>query len=98
MPESNFTIKDISPLINYQGQWNEILTSNLDSSLNLYRNSSFHSTQDGTAQATWTFRGTALYIFGARRAGHGHYSVKLDDTAPEEFDGLPQSGSDEFQY
>ncbi|KAG8778282.1 hypothetical protein FRC12_025058 [Ceratobasidium sp. 428] len=98
MSESNFTIEDISPLISYQGQWSEILSPALDSSLSSYQNSSFHSTQDGTAQAIWTFRGSALYIYGARRAGHGHYSVKLDDAAPEEFDGRPQSGNDEFQY
>ncbi|KAG8781141.1 hypothetical protein FRC12_022202 [Ceratobasidium sp. 428] len=98
MSESNFTIEDISPLISYQGQWSEILSPALDSSLSSYQNSSFHSTQDGTAQAIWTFRGTALYIYGARRAGHGHYSVKLDDAAPEEFDGRAQSGNDELQY
>ncbi|KAG8718833.1 hypothetical protein FRC09_012036 [Ceratobasidium sp. 395] len=97
MSESNFTIEDISPLISYQGQWSEILSPALDSSLSSYQNSSSQSTQDGTAQAIWTFRGTALYIYGARRAGHGHYSVKLDDAAPEEFDGRPQSGNDEFQ-
>ncbi|QRV96711.1 hypothetical protein RhiJN_24729 [Ceratobasidium sp. AG-Ba] len=117
MSESNFTIKDISPLIKYQGQWTEVLDSNMDSSLSSYRNSSFHTTQDGTAQvysdyyrilmirvsdssgqASWTFRGTSLYVYGARRSTHGHYSVGLDDAPPEEFDGAPQSGQDQFQY
>ncbi|KAI0684583.1 hypothetical protein BC835DRAFT_1310487 [Cytidiella melzeri] len=78
MPIFNLTIDDASPLIRYQqsGQWSD--SPNNDVHLSSYLNATFHETDIYGATATLTFKGSAIYIFGAFRPNHGVYSVSLD--------------------
>ncbi|GJJ05854.1 hypothetical protein Clacol_000041 [Clathrus columnatus] len=75
----NFTVPDASPLINYSdGQWVEGSPTN-DSFTEDYTNKSFKVTFDAFSTATFTFVGTSITIFGAKRPNHGNYSVSLDN-------------------
>ncbi|KIP01363.1 hypothetical protein PHLGIDRAFT_362060 [Phlebiopsis gigantea 11061_1 CR5-6] len=77
MPEFNFTIDDIHPVIRYTaGQWGD--SSDADPLKSSYVNSTFHATGTLNASATLTFNGSAVYIFGAKRSNHDIYAVALD--------------------
>jgi hypothetical protein len=48
--------------------------------VNRYSGSSYSYTNSTGASATFTFNGTSVEIFGSKRANHGLYQVKVDDT------------------
>jgi hypothetical protein len=52
-----------------------------------YSQSSFTATTVDGASAIFTFNGTDVEIFGARRENHGSYHVKLDNTSYPPFSG-----------
>ncbi|KAG8729331.1 hypothetical protein FRC10_004062, partial [Ceratobasidium sp. 414] len=83
----NITIDDISPLITYKGQWLDSYKLAADPFTNRYWGDSFHSSQTDGSQASITFNGTAIYIFGAKRGNHGHYIVTIDNGQAQRFDG-----------
>ncbi|KAJ7643681.1 hypothetical protein FB45DRAFT_692561, partial [Roridomyces roridus] len=82
----NHTIDDISPLISYTGSsWHES-TPALDPLISQYSNDTFTLCNTAGSYATFSFNGTAIWIFGAKRPNHAPYSVTLDGvTTP--FDG-----------
>jgi hypothetical protein len=45
-------------------------------------------------QASFSFNGTAVWIFGAKRGNHGHYIVTIDNGQAERFDGYAPTQSD----
>ncbi|KAF8598670.1 hypothetical protein BDV93DRAFT_478274 [Ceratobasidium sp. AG-I] len=89
----NVTIDDLSPLITYKGQWDDSYKSG-DPYTNRYLGESFHATQSDGSQASFTFNGTAVYIFGAKRGNHGHYLVTVDNNQAQRFDGYAPTQSD----
>lgn len=86
---SNLTVDDFSPIIQYNGQWldSSNLTRAQDPFASRYRDGTFHSSQTNGSTATISFKGTEVYIFGAKRGNHGYYSVLVDEGEPERFDG-----------
>ena len=84
---SNFTVDDFTPLIEYSGQWLDSFNLKDDPFTSRYRDSSFHSSRTDGSTAKFVFRGTGVYIFGAKRPNHGLYSVSVDGGTPKQFDG-----------
>lgn len=79
MPLQNVTIDDISALIQYTplgGVWKDSPTS--DSGLGGYYDSTYHSTTQYGASATFQFDGVAVYLYAAKRGQHGPYAIYLD--------------------
>ncbi|KAJ7157847.1 hypothetical protein C8R43DRAFT_1105698 [Mycena crocata] len=91
MASTNFTIDNVNPLIQYSppGAWTEGSAA-ADSLASSYSNNGTFTlcTAQGSS-ATFTFNGTQVFIFGAKRFNHGPYSVTLDGT-PTLFDGFSQ--------
>ncbi|KAL1720434.1 hypothetical protein EV715DRAFT_289397 [Schizophyllum commune] len=89
MPSQNFTIDNVSPLISYTpaGQWRPGSASS-DNLANKYSDGgTFIVTDTAGSKATFSFNGTDIYIFGAKRDNHGKYTVSLDGGSSNEFDG-----------
>lgn len=47
---------------------------------NSYSQTSFTATNIAGAVASFTFNGTGVQIFGAKRGNHGEYQIKVDDS------------------
>lgn len=61
---------------------------------NRYSQSSFTVTSDQNAFVSFTFNGTGVEIYGAKRQNHGLYQVKLDDTVyPSSNGSVPDPGT-----
>ncbi|KAG8770584.1 hypothetical protein FRC12_004176 [Ceratobasidium sp. 428] len=90
---SNFTVDDYSPLIQYRGQWYDSfnISLDLDPFARRYRDNSFHSSFTNGSTASLTFKGIAVYIFGAKRGNHGFYHVSVDGEPGQQFDGFATS-------
>ncbi|KAG8773556.1 hypothetical protein FRC12_002464 [Ceratobasidium sp. 428] len=90
---SNFTVDDYSPLIQYRGQWYDSfnISLDLDPFARRYQDNSFHSSFTNGSTATLTFKGIAVYIFGAKRGNHGFYHVSVDGEPGQQFDGFATS-------
>ncbi|KAJ7071988.1 hypothetical protein C8F01DRAFT_1361438 [Mycena amicta] len=74
---SNYTIDDISPLINYSGSWSA--GNKTDPSSSQYSNNgTFTVSSTKGDSASLIFTGTQVWIFGAKRDNHGGYTIKLD--------------------
>lgn len=80
MPVYNITISDSSPLITYSENWTD--SSSVDPLRSAYADFTFHATQELGAAAKFTFNGTGIYLFGARRDNHGQYGVSIDGAPP----------------
>jgi len=96
---SNITIDDYSPLIQYNGQWLDSfnLSLSIDPNARRYQGNSFHSSQTNGSTAMLTFKGIAVYIFGAKRGNHGFYHVSVDGEPGQQFDGYaPPNGTYQF--
>ncbi|KAI0091112.1 hypothetical protein BDY19DRAFT_683874 [Irpex rosettiformis] len=78
MPVFNLSIDDTSPLIHYEplDEWHD--SSLNDPSVGSYLNHSFHATESQNANATISFNGSAVYVFGAFGPNHDAYTVTLD--------------------
>ncbi|KAJ8518713.1 hypothetical protein ONZ45_g4248 [Pleurotus djamor] len=97
MAVTNFTIDDRSPLIRYDppGAWT-LGDRKLDPDAARYNNNgTFTLSITAGASASFTFNGTAVWIFGAKRINHGPYEVVLDGVIFPAFKGLSIPG--EFQ-
>ncbi|KIJ55778.1 hypothetical protein M422DRAFT_774702 [Sphaerobolus stellatus SS14] len=69
---------DPSPFITYSAGWIEGTDSNSVDPFHADYNGTFRVTQNANSQASISFFGTAVTIFGAIRDNHGNYSVVLD--------------------
>ncbi|KAJ6553570.1 hypothetical protein DFH09DRAFT_1366185 [Mycena vulgaris] len=77
MPKANHTIDDLSPLIGYSLGWRP---GGIDDSLiSSYSNGTFTLCDTQGSYASFTFNGTAIWVYGAKRPNHGQYSVALDN-------------------
>ncbi|CAE7145154.1 unnamed protein product [Rhizoctonia solani] len=94
----NFTLDDASPFIRYDPSWRDGYNSTADSQMPRYQGRSFHATSTNGATANITFRGTDIYIYGAKRNNHGYYSATVDDEPAWPIYGRPGlGGAEEFQ-
>lgn len=91
------TADDYSPLIRYDGQWVDSFNLNTDVYASSYRNGSFHASSTNGSTATISFRGTAIYIFGAKRPKNGFYTVSVDGGPPGQYKAHVRPWNREFQ-
>ncbi|KDQ57585.1 hypothetical protein JAAARDRAFT_687068 [Jaapia argillacea MUCL 33604] len=84
----NQTVDNIDPLIIYMpGPWYEGSPSD-DPLASRYSNDGTFTLSNSTGAAvTFTFDGTGVWLFGALRPNHGHYSVQLDGGTLISYDG-----------
>ncbi|KAJ8495389.1 hypothetical protein ONZ45_g12877 [Pleurotus djamor] len=82
MPKLNITLDNNSPLIEYQPQdsWGEGDGTGDPFGIRYSNNGTVRFTSSPGASASFTFHGTGIWIFGAKRSNHGPYNVTLDDT------------------
>ncbi|KAJ7080959.1 hypothetical protein B0H15DRAFT_786862 [Mycena belliarum] len=95
MPSTNYTIDDVSPMIQYApaSAWSAG-DKTLDSSgINYSNNGTFTLSTTKGSSASFSFSGTQVWIFGAKRSNHGPYTVALDGKSSQ-FDGF--SEDDDF--
>ncbi|KAB5593174.1 hypothetical protein CTheo_3404 [Ceratobasidium theobromae] len=92
---SNLTIDDFSPIIQYDASWTDGYKSPYDEFVDRYQGGTFHCTSVNGSTATIAFRGTAIYIYGAKRNNHGYYRVSLNGEPPIQYDGYQGEGVDE---
>ncbi|PPQ97792.1 hypothetical protein CVT26_012839 [Gymnopilus dilepis] len=85
MPTVSITIEDTAPVLVYSvsnsgsNDW-VVGSSKNDTSTELYSQSSFMVTQLPNANVSFTFYGTGVQIYGAKRSNHGNYQIKIDQT------------------
>jgi hypothetical protein len=92
MPTFTKTIQEFSPLLQYSGQWGAG-TGSSDTFISSYSQGGFVATQSIGASVTFTFNGTAVQIFGAKRPNHGLYQVTVDGTQSPAVSGSSDSNS-----
>ncbi|KAJ7481925.1 hypothetical protein FB451DRAFT_139105 [Mycena latifolia] len=79
MPSTNHTIDDVNPMIQYApaGAWSAgDKATDPSGSKYSYGTFTLSTTKDSTA--TFSFTGTQVWIFGAKRSNHGPYTVSMD--------------------
>ncbi|KAL1668656.1 hypothetical protein GGF50DRAFT_111070 [Schizophyllum commune] len=77
MSPQNFTIDDNSPFITYNG-WHTGNRTQDTSAFSYSDGGTFTGTQTNGSRASFTFNGTYVYLYGAKRSNHGPYSVELN--------------------
>lgn len=77
MPSLELTIEDTSPIITYSSNWRPG-TSADDPLMDRYSQNSFTVTNVNGESVSFSFNGTGVQIFGAKRGNHGPYHVNLD--------------------
>ncbi|KAH9484977.1 A type blood alpha-D-galactosamine galactosaminidase [Psilocybe cubensis] len=89
MPTLSTTIEDTSPVIIYSGNGGDWVagSSTNDSLASLYSQGSFTLTSRNNANASFSFYGTGVQIFGAKRNNHGPYQVTIDSTTYAQVSG-----------
>ncbi|TFK17074.1 hypothetical protein FA15DRAFT_605781 [Coprinopsis marcescibilis] len=93
MPSYTAVFEDTSPFFIYDGQW-RAGTSRDDDFADQYSESSFTLTERTGSTFSFTFYGTGVGIYGARRGNHGFYQVTVDGSTV-----LSQSGrADPFEF
>ncbi|KAL1720428.1 hypothetical protein EV715DRAFT_197033 [Schizophyllum commune] len=92
MISQNFTIESVCPLILYDppSGWREGDPAD-DPETGKYSDGHFTLTNQMGSSASFTFNGSAIYIFGAKRRGAGVYVVELDGEGTT-FSGHDQAG------
>ncbi|KAG6331383.1 hypothetical protein ID866_7706 [Astraeus odoratus] len=86
-------IDDKSPLISYDDTWLPG-TSADDSYADQYYLGTFTKNNQTNGKATFSFNGTSLWIYGARRTNHGTYTVQVDSATYSNNNGY--SATNEF--
>jgi hypothetical protein len=78
MASFNITVEDSSPLISYEpaGAWTDGSRDN--DLISTYSGQSFHVTSTQDATATIHFKGTGVFIYGARKPDYGLYTIFID--------------------
>ncbi|KAL1740500.1 hypothetical protein HDZ31DRAFT_67877 [Schizophyllum fasciatum] len=96
MPSQNFTIDNVSPLISYTppAQWRTGSAASDGQASKYSDGGTFIVTNAAGSKASFSFNGTDIYVYGAKRGNHGQYTVALDGSS-NTFDGY--SKDDQFQ-
>ncbi|KAG2339767.1 hypothetical protein BDR05DRAFT_891250 [Suillus weaverae] len=72
----SYLLDDKSPLIHYDSTWAP--GSSMDSLADQYFRGTFQTSNVTGSVATFSFNGTAFWIYGAKRSNHGTYTVAVD--------------------
>lgn len=72
----SYLLDDKSPLIHYDSTWAP--GSSMDSLADQYFRGTFQTSNVTGSVATFSFNGTAFWIYGAKRSNHGTYTVTVD--------------------
>ncbi|KAF9653280.1 hypothetical protein BDM02DRAFT_3182818 [Thelephora ganbajun] len=95
----NVTVDDVSPLINYSPReaWHNGIAGD-GQRKSLVHNGTFMVTDRDGSTATFTFNGTAVWLYGSKSKSNGNYKVTLDDIPTDSaFIGNGFSDEDLFQ-
>ncbi|KDR74999.1 hypothetical protein GALMADRAFT_1332029 [Galerina marginata CBS 339.88] len=92
MPSFTTAVEATSPMLVYSANWQA--GNSADTAADEYTLSSFAVTQAKGATMAFSFYGTSVTIFGARRDNHGGYQVQIDSNPSSPFSG--QSNTAEF--
>lgn len=95
MPNLTTTIEDYSPLLVYSGSDWTAGTSENDTSLDQYSQSSYMRTNVDGATVFFVFYGINVQIYGAYRSTHGFYQIGIDTKLYPPING--QTTPDSFQ-
>ncbi|KAJ6526622.1 hypothetical protein DFH09DRAFT_1328465 [Mycena vulgaris] len=89
MTSTNYTIDNVNPLIQYApaSSWTEGSKTGDPLASSYSNGGTFTLCTTQGSSATFTFNGTQVYVFGAKRENHSPYTVTLDGTATP-FDGF----------
>ncbi|KAF9244860.1 hypothetical protein BU15DRAFT_85715 [Melanogaster broomeanus] len=79
MPLITTLIDDKSPLILYDASWAPGTSG--DSLADQYYLGTFTTNEVTDGKATFSFNGTAVWIYGAKRSNHGTYTIELDNAS-----------------
>ncbi|KAG0703239.1 hypothetical protein DFH29DRAFT_917805 [Suillus ampliporus] len=93
MSLATIVVDDKSPLIQYDSGFNPGVAAD-DPSADRYFRGTFQRSSTVGSVATFSFNGTAVWIYGAKRSNHGNYTVTLDN-ASSVYNG--EANPDEFQ-
>lgn len=77
MSSVSFLVDDKSPLIHYDSTWAPG-NSGDDPLADQYFRGTFQTSNVTSSVATFSFNGTAFWIYGAKRSNHGTYTVVVD--------------------
>lgn len=108
----NTTIDNVSPLIAYEGAWAEdgdddakvrsvafgagLSACRLTARSTRYYGSTFTASTTSGPSASFSFNGTGVWIYGAKRGNHGPYRVVLDNVVTTH-DGFQPDSAALFQ-
>ncbi|KAF9002272.1 hypothetical protein BDQ17DRAFT_1425934 [Cyathus striatus] len=98
MPVFTLKIEDYSPVLQYSAQW---LTGGSagggDAARVNYSSSSFTATNTQGSFMSFTYSGSGIQIYGAKRSNHGNYRVVVDNGTTYSYDSIGFSSNDTFQ-
>ncbi|KDR75003.1 hypothetical protein GALMADRAFT_226651 [Galerina marginata CBS 339.88] len=100
MPTLSTTIEDTAPVLIYSGSGGGDWfagTSRNDSFADQYSQSSFMVTQNLRADVSFSFYGTGVQIYGAKRPNHGYYQISIDSTVYPQVNGAVTDDPGTFQ-
>ncbi|KAJ8495396.1 hypothetical protein ONZ45_g12880 [Pleurotus djamor] len=95
MPLLTITVDDPCPLLAYSPTGWTQGTSQSDNKASSYYLTTFHPTNRDQSSVSFTFNGTGVQIFGARRGNHGNFQITIDNNAFPSISGA--SAQDKFQ-
>ncbi|KAG6833982.1 hypothetical protein H0H93_012805, partial [Arthromyces matolae] len=82
---SNTTYEEDNPALTYSGTWNSNKSPNFSGGGSSYTN-------EDKASVSFSFHGSAVYVFGDKKNDHGLYSVVLDNKTAEVYSGISGCG------
>ncbi|KAF4616453.1 hypothetical protein D9613_008415 [Agrocybe pediades] len=94
MPTFNMTVEDTSPILRYSANWRPADSAS-DSFLDQYSLMSAMVAQQAGETMEFTYFGTNVFVFGAKRPNHGSYEGQFDGGSVDTVNGM--SGANQFQ-
>jgi len=82
---ANQTLEETDSALKYSGTWGSNKSPNFSGGGSTFTNAD-------NASVAFSFHGSAVYVFGDKKNDHGLYSVVLDGSAPQLFDGISGCG------
>ncbi|KAJ6584328.1 hypothetical protein B0H19DRAFT_1104723 [Mycena capillaripes] len=81
----NQTLEETDSALTYSGTWGSNKSPNFSGGGSTFTNAD-------NASVSFSFHGSAIYVFGDKKNDHGLYRVVLDDNTPQLFDGISGCG------
>ncbi|THU86309.1 hypothetical protein K435DRAFT_763499 [Dendrothele bispora CBS 962.96] len=84
---SNATLEEDNSALKYSGTWGNNTSGNFSGGGSTF-------TQGDGASVSFSFNGSAIYVFGDKKNDHGLYSVVLDNGTTEVYNGVSGCGGE----